>query len=97
MGFEQSMVDPCLYFKWINGRLCTWMSWIDDCFVSGHKEDVKEATAELKSLFNCEEVATLSEYVGCKLDFDHEQGKLKITQPVLVQSFEDEFVLLKTE
>jgi hypothetical protein len=97
MGFERSAADPCLYFKWVNGRLCTWMSWIDDCFVSGHEDDVKEATAQMKSLFDCEEIETISEYVGCKLDYNKVVGKLKITQPVLLQSFHDEFPLPNSE
>lgn len=97
MGFERSAADPCLYFKWENGRLCTWMSWIDDCLVSGHEDDVKKATVQMKSLFDCEEIDTISEYVGCKLDYDKAEGKLKITQPVLLQSFHDEFPLPKTE
>ena len=35
----------------------------------------------------------LNEYVGCKVDVDRENRKLKITQPVLLQSFNDEFDL----
>jgi hypothetical protein len=97
MGFQRSAADPCLYFKWDNGWLCTWMSWIDDCFVSGQAQDVKEVTAQMRSLFDCEEIEEISEYVGCKLDYDKTQGKLKITQPVLLQSFHNEFQLPKTE
>jgi hypothetical protein len=35
----------------------------------------------------------LKEYVGCKIDRDYEGKSMKITQPVLIQSFKDEFDL----
>ena len=40
-----------------------------------------------------DEVGELSEYVGCKIDYDREKGIMKLTQPVLIQSFVDEFEL----
>jgi hypothetical protein len=36
----------------------------------------------------------LNEYVGCKIDID--EDSVKFTQPVLIQSYEDEFELNKT-
>ena len=47
----------------------------------------------MTDLFNCNEVGKLSEFVECKLDRDN--GKLRITKPVLMQSFADEFDLLE--
>ena len=41
--------------------------------------------------FDCDEVGKLNEYVGCKINFNQEEGWIKLTQPVLLQSFEDEF------
>ncbi len=34
MGLKQSTVDPCLYYKWVDGGLFMMMSWIDDNDVS---------------------------------------------------------------
>jgi hypothetical protein len=39
----------------------------------------------------CDDGGELTEYVGCKLDWDKQKGTLKFTQPVLLQSFKDEF------
>ena len=43
--------------------------------------------------FDCDEVGELKEYVGCKLDRNKSSKWLKFTQPVLLQSFQDEFEL----
>ena len=41
--------------------------------------------------FECDEVGELKEYVGCKIDWNKEEKWMKLTQPVLLQSFSDEF------
>ena len=41
--------------------------------------------------FECEDCGELKEYVGCKIDRDGRE--LKFTQPVLLQSYSDEFEL----
>ena len=35
MGFERNEVDPCLYWQWTDNRLETWLSWVDDCMITG--------------------------------------------------------------
>ncbi len=37
MGLKQSTADPCLYFKWVNGRLVMMMSWINDNAIVGQE------------------------------------------------------------
>jgi hypothetical protein len=39
--------------------------------------------------FECDDVDDMNEYVGCKIDRD--KYRIKVTQPVLIQSFVDEF------
>jgi hypothetical protein len=41
------------------------------------------------NLFDCEDMGPMEEYIGSKVQF--KQGKLKLTQLVLVQSFVNEF------
>ena len=43
--------------------------------------------------FECDEVRELKEYVGCKVDYNRKEGWIKLTQPVLMQSYTDEFKL----
>jgi hypothetical protein len=42
MGYKQSNVDPCLYFRWDkDGELCMWLTWIDDCVAIGAGRKLK--------------------------------------------------------
>ena len=47
----------------------------------------------MKSRFDCDDVGEPEEYIGCKTEFDEKNGTLTLTQPVLIQSFVDEFDL----
>jgi hypothetical protein len=89
MEFTCSKVDPCLFFKWTALGLVLWVTWVDDCMVCGKKDAVLEAKKGMMSCFDCDEVGELTEYIGCKVD--RGDGYLRLTQPVLLQSFEDEF------
>ena len=93
MEYNKSKADPCLFFKWVNERLVLWIVWVDDSLIAGSKEQVLKAKAEMKQLFDCTEVGELTEYVGCKIEHNKEERWMKLTQPVLLQSFEDEFDL----
>jgi hypothetical protein len=96
MKFKRSKADPCLYFAWCKKRgLTLWVSWIDDCLVVGSKKGVKKAKKKLIDRFDCDVIGNMDEYVGCKLERNHEERWVKFTQPVLLQSYEDEFDLGK--
>ena len=97
MNFERSKADPCLYYAWTKYGLVTWISWVDDCLVCGSPEGVKIAKAQMMNQFDCDEIGNMDEYVGCKVDRDHENGLIKFTQPVMLQSFIDEFDLPETK
>ena len=91
MEYERCKGDPCLYFKWVNEFLIMWMSWVDDCFVCGPEGEVRKAKLEMGKEFDCEDLGALEEYVGCKIDYNKKEGWIRFTQPVLIQSFVDEF------
>ena len=93
MGFTRNEVDTCMYWKLTDKGLVTWMLWVDDCLISGDKEKVQLYKEEMKEMFDCEDVGELKEYVGCKIDRNWERKEIKITQPVLLQSYKDEFKL----
>lgn len=94
MKFERSTADPCMYFKWTAaGFLIVWLSWIDDCACFGQHNDVEKSRREMNELFECDDIGDINEYVGCKID--SEDGFVRFTQPVMLQSFEDEFDLSK--
>jgi hypothetical protein len=51
----------------------------------------------LKKHFDLDEVGEVKEYAGCKVDYGREKRVLKLSQPVLVQSFEGESELPSEE
>ncbi len=38
-------------------------------------------------------LVTVGVPLGCKIDYNKKEGSMKITQPVMIQSFEDKFNL----
>ena len=91
--FKRSAVDPCLYWKDGKKGLTMWLSWVDDCLCIGQDNDVKREKSKLMELFDCEDLGEFKEYVQCKIEHNKEKATLKFTQPVLLQSYEDEFEL----
>ncbi len=90
MGLKQSTADPCLYYKWVNGRLVMMMSWIDDNAIVGQESDVMDLKKALMNQFKCEDCGTMEEYAGCTIE-KLETGGIKFCQKVLLQSYRDEF------
>jgi histone deacetylase 1/2 len=93
MKFKRSQADPCLYFAWTKKGLTLWISWIDDCLVVGSKGNVKRAKKKMIDRFDCDIIGNMDEYVGCKLERNYEENWVRFTQPVLIQSYSDEFPL----
>jgi hypothetical protein len=61
MGLKRSTADPCLYFKWVDGRLVMMMSWIDDNAILGQESDVMELKKALMNQFECEGCGPMDE------------------------------------
>ena len=94
MKYNRSSADPCLYWNWHEeDGLSVWLSWVDDCCGLGPKKVVMKSKEQLKRLYDCEDIGALTEYVGCKLEWNTDEGSIKFTQPVLLQSYQDEFEL----
>jgi Reverse transcriptase (RNA-dependent DNA polymerase) len=97
MGYKRSKADPCLCFDDTVGGLVIWLLWVDDCLICGPRDQVEIAKQNMMKRFECDEVGELKEYVGCKVDYNHEEGWIKLTQPVLMKSYTDEFKLPEGE
>jgi len=69
--------------------LVIWLTWIDGCLITRDEKGAKTAKEQIKGRFDCNNVGLLNEYVGCKIQWDDDS--IRFTQPVLLQSFEDEF------
>ena len=92
MKCERSKADPCLFFKWDNlYGLVMWLTWIDDKLCIASQDIIEREKEELKTHYKCDDVGPVEDYIGCKITIDHEERSVKFTQPVLVQSLNDEF------
>ncbi|KAL7566370.1 hypothetical protein ACA910_011113 [Epithemia clementina (nom. ined.)] len=49
----------------------------------------------MKEQFDCNDCGELNEYIGCKVDIHRRKHFIKLTQPVLIRSFNDKFQLPK--
>jgi hypothetical protein len=90
---KRSKADPCVYYRWTDNGLNIWASWVDNLLSCGSNKDVKEGRQAIKKHFDIDKIGELNEYVGCKVEYNREEGWLRLTQPVLIQSFQDEFDL----
>ena len=36
MEYKRNKADPCLYHKWIGGKLMIWITWVDNCLIAGN-------------------------------------------------------------
>ena len=70
-----------------------WLSWVDDFLAVGNDENVKKAKKQMTVHFDCDVIGNMDEYVGCKVTYNKEEWWIKLTQPVLLQTFKDEFEL----
>ena len=65
--------------------------------MTGPETELLELKEKIKQAVDCDDGGELSEYVGCKIDHDKLRHTLKFTQPVLLQSFKDEFQINASE
>ena len=93
MKYQRSKADPCLYFERAEHGLVLCISWVDDILMAGKKEEVLDTKKRMMTHFDVDQVGELKEYIGCKIDHDREARTILITQPVLLQSYTDEFEL----
>jgi hypothetical protein len=59
----------------------------------GPTDEVPAESQEFNKRFECDDVGEVDEYVGCKITRNMKDNSFKFTQPVLLQSFEDEYEL----
>ena len=50
-----------------------------------------KAKDKMMNLFECDDVGEMKEYGGCMVEHNKSKGQLKVTQPVMIRSFKDEF------
>ena len=89
MKFIRNKAEPCVFYKYVDGKIVIFILWVDDCCICGSKEAVLQAVKDFTSLWDCKDLGELKEYVGCKVE--RTDSFIRFTQPVKVQRFVDEF------
>jgi len=96
IGMIRNKIDLWIFYKWIPDKSIAFVvSWIDDLLNIGFYNAIKCIKWEIKSLFNYSNKGEMKEYVRCKIEYNHKRKSLKMTHPVIIQSFKDEFNLPK--
>ena len=71
--------------------LIMWISFIDDMLVVCDEKYMANIKQKFTSTVDCNDMGVMAEYIGTKIDIDSKKREVKITQPVFVQSLQDDF------
>jgi Reverse transcriptase (RNA-dependent DNA polymerase) len=94
LDLERSVADYCLYHRWIGDKLFISINWVDDIILACPDESVVlDKKKKLEETFEIDDVGPMTEFVSCHIDHDRSKSTMKFLQPVLLQSFVDEFEL----
>ena len=86
------MADTCVYFARNKaGELAIWLTWVDDNLIVEPLYVMKDEGKKLAKEIKIEYVGKLKEFVGFTVEIDKLERSTKFTQPVMIQSFLDEF------
>ena len=64
-----------------------------DFLLAGPNKRTKLAKIKMMSLVECEEMGELKEYIECKIERNWNEIWVKLTKPIMVQSFKDKLKL----
>ncbi len=85
MGFVQSLVDPCLFYR----KGVILIIYVDDCIIFTPKKSEADALVnELDREFNIEDEGDVTNYLGIHITRPKE-GTIKMTQPALIKRIVD--------
>ena len=90
IGLLHSKADPCLYYTWdaVYGLIII-LSWIDDPLIETGRGPTLQK--KITDLIDCDDIGPLTDYIGNKIEFNRDERWLRLTQPVVLRSFKDEF------
>jgi hypothetical protein len=92
IGLKRSYADPCLYYKWNEGRMVIMISWTDDYMILGPANSVMEVKSDLMKQFKWDDCEVLIEYIVNKIKYVGDYA-VRFVQTMLMQSYEEEFKL----
>ena len=91
-GFQQSIADPSVFFKWKNGKLNVVSIYVDDLIlVVDMLEDLQKTKAELSARFKMKDLGQLRYCLGIVCDVS--DGKICINQKPYIDNLVRRFGL----
>ena len=92
LGFTQSLVDQCVFYR----GTCVLLVYVDDTIILGPvKADVDQAIALIKTKFQLGEEGDLCDYLGIKVT-KLPDGTITLTQPHLIDAILTDLKLQST-
>ena len=77
IGFEASLVDPCLMTKRCKTGDVYIGLYVDDCYCCGHQDDIKAVILEMKNHgFELKIEQEMHDYLSCKIEFSKDRQNL---------------------
>ena len=84
MKYKQSVADSCFYWKYLEEeKLMVWLTWVDNCVLGGPKGSIIVEKKWMQSLFDCDAVGQVREYIGNKVEVCRKRGIFKINTATL--------------
>ena len=92
IGFNQSMVDPCLMTKRTGEGVVFLGLYVNDCYCCGHEKEIEKVVNDIRKMgYKIKVEDNLADYLSCKVIFDKNKTKAWLGQPYLIRNLEEKF------
>ena len=86
-GFEQCLVDPCVFLLMVNGAVAAMVVVrVDDIKIAATKKIVDSVVADLNKRFPTKHLGEVTWYMGSEYKRDREKGTLEISETQLIRN-----------
>jgi Reverse transcriptase (RNA-dependent DNA polymerase) len=94
VGFKQSMSEPCVFYKKVKDHMILMAIHVDDCYVIGKPESIKEVVKEIKAQsLKLKTEFNTKDYMSCEILFNSKENCSWLGQPhqvkKIVTTYED--------
>ena len=65
LGFTQTLLDPCLFFKWVEENLCLILIYVDDILIfANSRRQLDAIKAAFFTSFKCKDLGSVKRFLG---------------------------------
>ena len=89
-GFVQSIADPCLFIKFVNGEIIYLLVWVDDIVLASSDPQLMASTKlHLSQEFKMKDLGQLNHFLG--IDFNRSNGQISMSQEEYIEKILKKF------